>query len=84
MRREVAEETGLLVRVTGFVGRVERPAPGGGRYDIADYACSPVGGALRAGDDADEVRWCDRADLAALPLVTGLVAALDGWGRLPG
>ncbi len=76
--REVAEETGLAVRPGRLVGRVVR-----GRYAIADYACVPLGGALRAGDDALEARWCTAADLAALPLVEGLLDALTGWDALP-
>lgn len=76
--REVAEETGLQVRATRLVGRVRR-----GRYLIADYACEVVGGLLRAGDDAGEVRWADASAYAALPVVDGLTDALSGWGALP-
>lgn len=76
--RELVEETGLVVVPVQLVGRVTR-----GRYAIADYACTPVGGALRAGDDALDVRWCSAADLAALPLVDGLLEALTEWDALP-
>ena len=76
--REVAEETGLAVRPGRLVGRVVR-----GPYAIADYACTPVGGTLRAGDDALDARWCTAAELAALPLVDGLLDALAGWDALP-
>lgn len=79
--REVREETGLLVTVGPLVGRVERPGPGGVVYDIADHVCRAVGGTLRAGDDAAEVRWVD--GLAALPLTEGLAETLDAWGILP-
>ena len=82
--REIAEETGLTVRVTGWAGRVERAAPGGGTYVIDDYACALVGGALRAGDDAADARWFDPGQLAALPLVPGLLDALREWGLLDG
>lgn len=77
--REMAEETGLAVRAGPLVGRVRR-----GVYDIADYRCEPVGGELRAGDDATDARWVDAADLAALPLVPGLIDALAEWDALPG
>jgi len=77
--REVAEETGLQVRTTRLAGRVRR-----GPYLIADYTCELVGGVLRAGDDASDVRWADAETYAALPLVDGLTDALSGWDALPG
>jgi ADP-ribose pyrophosphatase YjhB (NUDIX family) len=80
--REVAEETGLAVRVTSWLGRVERDAPGGGTFVIDDYACEVVGGRLRAGDDATDARWVAADELAGLPLVPGLLEALTGWGVL--
>ncbi len=36
-----------------------------------------------AGDDADEVRWVTRAELADLDLVDQLWDTLDEWGMLP-
>lgn len=81
--REVAEETGLTVEVTRWLGDVERPGPGGAIFDIHDYACRVAGGALRAGDDADDARWCDGQALAALPIVTGLIEALTQWNFIP-
>jgi 8-oxo-dGTP diphosphatase len=76
--REMAEETGLLVEPGALVGRVQR-----GPFAIADYRCTVVGGALRAGDDATDARWCDAAALAALPLVPELAETLAGWDALP-
>ncbi|MGH3975929.1 MAG: NUDIX hydrolase [Pseudonocardiaceae bacterium] len=81
--REVAEETGLQVKVTRRIGRVQRGAPGGAIFDIHDYLCRPTGGTLRAGDDADDARWCDGETLTSLPIVDGLLGALAGWGCLP-
>lgn len=81
--REVAEETGLQVTVARLVGRVQRRAPNGAVFDIHDYLCRTVGGSLRAGDDADAVRWCDGATLTMLPVVDGLVEALTSWDCLP-
>ncbi|MGH3887230.1 MAG: NUDIX hydrolase [Pseudonocardiaceae bacterium] len=81
--REVAEETGLEVEITRRVGGVQRCAPGGAVFDIHDYLCRATGGTLRAGDDADDARWCDGEALASLPIVDGLVEALTGWGCLP-
>jgi 8-oxo-dGTP diphosphatase len=76
--REMAEETGLVIRPGDLVGRVRR-----GPYDIADYRCHVVGGALRAGDDALDARWCDAAALERLPLVPELLSTLREWAALP-
>ncbi|GEL25530.1 NUDIX hydrolase [Pseudonocardia sulfidoxydans NBRC 16205] len=76
--RELAEETGLVVEPGPLVGRVVR-----GHYAIADYSARAVGGTLRAGDDAADVRWVDATEYAALPLVDGLTETLAGWGVLP-
>jgi 8-oxo-dGTP diphosphatase len=76
--REMAEETGLVVEPGALVGRMRR-----GRYHIADYRCVVVGGALRAGDDALDVRWCDAAAFAELPLVALLAETLASWDALP-
>jgi ADP-ribose pyrophosphatase YjhB (NUDIX family) len=83
--REVLEETGLHVTVGVHLGTVEREGPGGTVYDIRDYACAVAvpGTTPLAGDDADEVRWVDRGELADLDLVAGLVESLEQWGALP-
>jgi 8-oxo-dGTP diphosphatase len=80
--RETREETGLSVLCGPLVGSVERPAPGGGVLDIADYAATITGGALVPGDDAADARWVSPADLAGLTLTTGLAEALTAWGVL--
>jgi ADP-ribose pyrophosphatase YjhB (NUDIX family) len=81
--REVAEETGLAVEITRWLGDVQRCGPDGAIFDIHDYSCRVTGGVLRAGDDADDARWCDAATLATLPVVAGLIEALAGWHCLP-
>jgi len=83
VRREVLEETGLVVAVGISVGTVEVPGPGGVVYDIRDYACAVVGGSLVAGDDASDVRWVSRAELLQLDTVRDLVDTLASWGVLP-
>lgn len=80
--REVAEETGLRVRVGALLGVVERPGPGGAIYVIADYAVDVVGGELRAGDDAADARWVRPDELDRYTFTDGLVDALTGWGVL--
>ena len=81
--REVAEETGVQVRVLRAAGRVALDAPDGGSYDVVDFLCEAVGGELRAGDDALEARWVTRAQLDDLDLAPGLLTALTVWDLLP-
>lgn len=84
VEREVREETGLHVTVGVRVGTVQRPGPGGVVYDIRDYACATRGPTVPvAGDDADDVRWVGRAELADLELVDELWDTLARWGMLP-
>jgi len=80
--REVREETGLAVRPGRLIGAARHAAPGEVVLDIRDYAATVTGGALAAGDDADDARWADRAALAGLPLTDGLAEALTDWGVL--
>lgn len=84
--REVLEETGVRVRVGALLGVVERVGPENVRYVIEDFAAVPESAyddvLPRAGDDADEARWVTEDELAGLPCVEGLVAALTDWGVL--
>jgi ADP-ribose pyrophosphatase YjhB (NUDIX family) len=75
--REVAEETGLQVEVGALLASVEI-----GPYVVDDFAAVVVGGSLRAGDDARDVRWCEVSDLASMPLTDGLLAALHDMRAL--
>jgi 8-oxo-dGTP diphosphatase len=85
--REVLEETGLLVVPTRVAGSVERPGLAGAAYVIEDFVAELAGGCdpstARPGDDAAEVGWFTREELADLPCVDGLLDALSGWGVLP-
>lgn len=85
--REVAEETGLNVVVEGYAGSVERPGRDGVVYLIDDFhARVPVGAdprAVRAGDDADDVRWVYPEQLRELPCVEGLLETLESWRVIP-
>ena len=80
--REVREETGLAVAVGALLGSVVREGPGA-TYDIFDYAATPAGGTLRAGDDAADAAWFAVPELDGLPMTPGLVDALTEWGALP-
>jgi 8-oxo-dGTP diphosphatase len=52
-------------------------------FVIADYLCRVVGGELKAGSDAEAVRWVERAewknDLALDPITVRVIEA--GWER---
>ena len=65
--REVREETGLEVRVERFLEVVEI-IDGEFHFVILDYLCTPIGGSLRAGDDAREVCWAPVYDLVEYDL----------------
>jgi 8-oxo-dGTP diphosphatase len=80
--REMFEETGLTVQPGRLIGQVQRPGLAGDIIDIKDYAATVTGGALRAGDDAADVRWVSREDLATLAVTDGLLEALTEWGVL--
>jgi ADP-ribose pyrophosphatase YjhB (NUDIX family) len=69
--REVREETGLDVSVGVLLATVEI-----GEFEVHDFAAEVVGGQLRAGDDAAEVRWCSFDEAALLPLTPGLMNEL--------
>lgn len=64
--RETREETGLQVEPIELVELLDRIHREEGRvryhYVIADYLCRVVGGTLGAADDADAVRWVERAE----------------------
>ncbi|MCI0545799.1 MAG: NUDIX hydrolase [Candidatus Rokubacteria bacterium] len=87
--REVEEETGLAVRVIDICGVIDRVVQDGGgagpvryHYVIVDYLAEPVGGVLRAGDDAAEARWVPLADLARIETTDGLADMIDRARRL--
>ena len=80
--REVAEETGILVEVGREWLVLERPGPAGVTYEIHDFLAEPVGGTLRAGDDAADAGWFSPEEMAALPLTTDLLGHLGRAGLL--
>jgi ADP-ribose pyrophosphatase YjhB (NUDIX family) len=74
-RREVAEETGLVVRIGELLATV--PVLG---YLVHDFAATVSSGELLAGDDAADVGWFELSALAELELSPGLAEALVTMG----
>jgi ADP-ribose pyrophosphatase YjhB (NUDIX family) len=68
VRRELAEETGIEVRVGELIEVFERIVPGeGGRvryhFVILDYLCDVVRGEAKAGSDVTDVAWACEDEL---------------------
>jgi len=74
VERELAEETGMEVRVAGLIEVFERISldeAGRAKYHfvVLDYLCEAVrGGEGRAGSDAIEITWATDAELAQYSL----------------
>jgi 8-oxo-dGTP diphosphatase len=75
--REALEETGLVVESEEMLGVYERiirdDRPDDQKkiryhYVLLDFLCRAVGGDLRAGSDASDVRWFTQEELPALNL----------------
>lgn len=81
-RREVLEETGLVVEVFEELWTVTFPTPDGRMFEVHDYAAKPAGGRLVAGDDADAVNWFTPEEVAELTLTTNLPEFLVAMGVL--
>jgi 8-oxo-dGTP diphosphatase len=68
VRRELAEETGIEVRVGDLIEVFERIFPDGEgqpryHYVIVDYLCEVIGGSARAGSDVTDVAWAEESEL---------------------
>ena len=73
VRREILEETGLVVRVGEIVevlDRIIRDHQGAVQfhYVLVDYLCRVEGGQLQAASDILEARWVEAAELARFNL----------------
>ena len=71
--REALEETGLSIEPGELLGVFERVLPDAEgkfqyHYVLIDFLCRRVSGELIAGDDAHEVGWFGRNELAKLEL----------------
>lgn len=68
--RETEEETGVRIAADAILDVLHRPDREGLADIIIAYAAHPVGGALCAGDDADEAAWFAIDQLPEIALTT--------------
>lgn len=83
LAREILEETNLTVDCVRLLGTAELPGAERTVIDVSDYLAVVTGGELAPGDDAADARWVTGADLARLPLTSGLAGYLTAWGVYP-
>lgn len=82
IRREVQEETGLVVHPVEIAEIFERLMPDEtGRceyhYVLIDYVCRVEGGKLAAGDDSAAAVWFPHEELSALRLTEGTLEVIE-------
>jgi len=82
IRREVLEETGLVVeplRVVTIFERIMRDGKGKPEYHyvLIDYLCRVTGGTLRAADDVSRVAWVPRQSLDQYRITEGTVPVIE-------
>ena len=81
VRRELAEETGLEVRIVDFIEVFERIFPdenGKTRYHfvILDYLCAVESGEARAASDVTDVAWAREEELEKYALTPTATRAI--------
>jgi 8-oxo-dGTP diphosphatase len=82
VRREVREETGLLVELLSrfdIFERIMRDAEGRAEYHyvLVDFLCRVVGGVSCAGDDVSRLEWAKRPELGNYRLTEGTLEAIE-------
>jgi 8-oxo-dGTP diphosphatase len=82
-RREVREETGLEVRITGQLGAFEIINPPDEHRLIVFSRAEPIGGKLQAGSDISDLRFLKADELEGLPLTTFVRGVLEALDWLP-
>lgn len=84
VKREVQEETGLEVEVGRVAGVFDLVTEDGAfHYVLIDLFARPIGGELRPGDDASNVRWVPLDELDSCELTPHLHERLIEMGILP-
>ena len=77
-RREVEEETGIRVEVTGLMDVLPTNTVHG-RGVLIVYWARPVGGTLRAGDNASDALWFTAEELPTELAFQSTLAAPNHW-----
>lgn len=82
--REVAEETGLIVRVTDLIGVYSSPHelvtyPDGNRFQIVSlcFLATVVSGDVTVSDEATAFRYVGRGDLASTSVMANHVVRIE-------
>lgn len=82
VRREVREETGLLVEIVSrfdIFERIMRDQEGRAEYHyvLVDYVCKVTGGELTPGDDVSRVEWVLCENLHDYRVTSGTIEAVE-------
>ena len=82
IRREVLEETGLVIeplRVVTIFERIMRDKKGKPEYHyvLIDYLCRVTGGALQAADDVSRAAWVPRQALNQYRITEGTLPVIE-------
>ncbi|HYP15342.1 MAG TPA: NUDIX hydrolase [Bryobacteraceae bacterium] len=82
VRREVLEETGLVVGNLRFFEIFERIMPDSTgaieyHYVLIDYMCTVESGLAAAADDVASLRWYSKRELAELRLTEGTLDVIE-------
>lgn len=82
LKREVLEETGLVVEVGELAGILEVPGDDL-HYVILDYHATVAGDATpRAGTDASEVRWVPLKEVTHMECTPRFIETMQAWSVL--
>ena len=82
VRREVLEETGLVVkpvRLFTIFERIMRDKQGEAEYHyvLVDYLCRVTGGSLEAASDVSRVAWVARTGLSRYKITEGTLPVIE-------
>jgi len=82
VRREVLEETGLVVkpvRLFTIFERIMRDHQGEAEYHyvLVDYVCRVTSGALQAASDVSQVEWVPRMALSRYKITEGTLPVIE-------